>query len=84
MNTITIEIRYNAGSRLLQRGVFPIRGRRPEQIALAYWNQIRKEMSYHAELVKVIADGDKDITQMVKELETQEWRNIEDNWNLPF
>lgn len=41
-------------------------------------------MSYHARLEKVIADGDKDITDLVRELEKTEWRIIEDNGNLPY
>jgi hypothetical protein len=41
-------------------------------------------MSYHAKLENVIMDGDKDITDLVKELEKSEWRNIDENWYLPF
>lgn len=54
------------------------------QAAFGFWKHIKKEMSYRAQLEKVIVDGDKDITELVKELEESEWRNIEDNWNLPF
>ncbi|WHY93737.1 hypothetical protein QNK12_09865 [Neobacillus cucumis] len=83
MSEVTIEIHYNVNSRITQKGSFPLRGRRPEHVALAFWKQIRKEMSYHAILEKVLIDGGKDITQLVKDLETDQWRNIEDV-DLPF
>lgn len=55
------------------------------KILLHYeWKQIKKELSYRANLEKVILDGDRDITEAVKELEKQELRNIDENWNLPF
>lgn len=81
---VTIEIHYIAASRIAQIGSFPLRGKQPVQVALDFWKQIKKEMSYHAKLEKVIVNGDKDITDLVKELEKSEWRNIEDKWNLPF
>ncbi|MFD0827084.1 hypothetical protein ACT8ZR_15705 [Neobacillus sp. M.A.Huq-85] len=83
MSEVTIEIHYNVDSRITQKGSFPLRGRRPEHVALAFWKQIRKEMSYHAILEKVLIDGGKDITEQVKDLETQEWR-IVDAVDLPF
>jgi hypothetical protein len=83
MNVI-IEIHYIADSRIAQKASFPLRGKQPVQVALDFWKQIKKEMSYYAKLEKVIVDGKKDITDLVKELERSEWRNIEDNWNLPF
>ncbi|MDR4950405.1 hypothetical protein [Neobacillus cucumis] len=84
MNAISIEIHYIASSQLMQRGSFLLRGRRPEQIALAFWKQIQREMSYHARLEKIIVDGDKDFTKLVTDLKKQELRNIDTNWNLPF
>ncbi|WP_284037478.1 hypothetical protein [Neobacillus sp. 114] len=81
--TIHIQINYIASSKLSQSGTFQLRGRRPEQVALAFWKQIKKDMSYHANLVTVILNGDQDITQMVIELEKQEWdKSLDDN--LPF
>lgn len=80
---VVIEIHYKSGSRTTQSGSFPLRGRKPEQVALDFWKQIKKEMSYSAELEKVIANGDQDITQLVLELEEHEW-NKSMNDNLPF
>jgi hypothetical protein len=81
---VTIEIHYIASyTKSMQAGSFPLRGRRPEQVALDWWKQIKKEMSYHAKLEKVIMNGDQDITELVKELEKQEfYRTMNDN--LPF
>ena len=81
---VTIEIHYIANSRLTQSGSFRLRGKQPVQVALDFWKQIKKEMSYHAKLEKVIVDGDKDITDLVQELEKSEWRNVENHWDLPF
>jgi len=80
---ITIEIHYIAASRAIQKGSFSIRGRKPEQVALELWKQIKKEMSHRAELEKVMVDGDQDITQLVMDLEDQEW-NKSMNDTLPF
>jgi hypothetical protein len=61
-----------------------LKGRKPQQIALEWWKQIKKEMSYLVELEKIIADN-QDITQMVRELEEDEWRKKnEDMYDLPF
>jgi hypothetical protein len=79
---ITIEIHYEAASKIVQRGSFPQKGRKPEQVALQFWKAIKKEMSYRAELERVLADGN-DITQQVRDLITQELNNL-DNGELPF
>ena len=81
--SVVIEIHYISDSRALQIGTFPLRGRKPEQIALEFWKQIQKNMSHRAEIEKIIVDGDQDITQLVKDLESQEWENAM-NDNLPF
>lgn len=80
---IVIEIHYISDSRGLQKGSFQLRGQKPEQVALKFWKQIKKEMSYRTELEKVIVDGDQDITQLVKDLELQVRKNTM-NDNLPF
>jgi hypothetical protein len=80
---VTIEIHYKSDSRALQKGNFPLRGRKPEKVALEFWKRIKKELSQHVQLEKVIVDGDHDITQLVKELEHQEWNKSMDD-NLPF
>jgi hypothetical protein len=82
MNVI-IEIHYKVDSRALQKGNFPLRGRKPERIALDFWKQIKKNMFHRAELEKVIVEGDQDITQQVIDLEKEEWKK-EMNDNLPF
>jgi hypothetical protein len=83
---VTIEIHYIAScTKSMQAGSFPLRHKNPAQVAFELWKQIKKEMSYHAKLEKVIANGDQDITELVKELEKQEWRkNYEAADNLPF
>lgn len=78
---ITVEIHYAAASRAMQKGTFQLRGRKPEQVALQFWKEIKKEMSYRAELEKIIVEGDRDITEAVKALERQEW---EQDDRLPF
>jgi guanylate kinase len=80
---VTIEIHYIAASKVSQTSSFQLRGRKPEAVALDLWRNIKKEMSYHAHLDKIILNGDQDITEAVKELEEQMWRKrMEDN--LPF
>ncbi|PGY10625.1 hypothetical protein [Bacillus sp. AFS031507] len=83
MNVIKIEIHYYANSKALQQGSFPLRGKKPEVIALEWWKQIKKNMSQHAELEKVVVNGDQDITELVMELEDKEVKRIMDD-NLPF
>ncbi|MBT2722332.1 hypothetical protein [Bacillus sp. ISL-46] len=80
---VVIEIHYKSDSRALRTGTFPLRGRNPEKVALDFWKQIKKEMAHRAELEKIIVDGDKDITQLVIDLEKEEW-NKSMNDNLPF
>jgi hypothetical protein len=80
---VTIEIHHKSDSRALQKGSFQLKGRKPERVALDFWKQIKKAMSHRAELEKVIVNGDQDITQLVKDLEKQEWHKSM-NDNLPF
>jgi hypothetical protein len=71
---VTIAIHYTGASRILQRGEFPLRGQKPEKVALDFWKQIQKDMPYRVKLDNVIVNGDEDITELVKELEESEWR----------
>jgi hypothetical protein len=81
---VFIQIHYKAESRGSQQASFPLKGRKIEQVALEWWKQIQKEMSYQLELENIIADGE-EITQLVKELEEDEWRKKNDDMNdLPF
>ncbi|MBT2653898.1 hypothetical protein J7E81_01385 [Bacillus sp. ISL-18] len=81
MSAVNIEIHYRSASRIMQRGSFPLKGRRPEQVALAFWKEIREEM-YNAQLEQVIANGDQDLTELVIELEREEIRKATEG--LPF
>ncbi|WP_176541448.1 hypothetical protein [Bacillus sp. AFS076308] len=83
MMNVTIEIHYLAASRAMRRGSFPLRGKKVEYVALQFWKEIQREMSYRAKLEQVIVNGDKDITELVLELEKQE-RNKTINDDLPF
>jgi hypothetical protein len=68
---ITIQIHYIAienEGRILQRGSFPLKRRKPEDVAYAFWRRIKKEMSLEIAIEQVIADGE-DITEIVKELD---------------
>jgi hypothetical protein len=78
---IVIRIDYKAsGNKAYQGGSFPLRGRKPEQVALDWWKQIKREMSYRAELEKVTANGE-DITELVQDLED---KALNHNLDLPF
>jgi hypothetical protein len=81
---ITIDIHYRALSRGATYGSFQLKGRKPEEVALQYWNEIKKELSYRAELQKIVINGSQDITETVKYLEDQILKSIDNNWNLPF
>ncbi|MFJ5713099.1 hypothetical protein [Neobacillus sp. NPDC093127] len=83
--TIIIEIHYIGASRMYQKGSFQPRGKKPEYVALQFWKQIKKDMSYHVELEKVIVEGNQDITQLVKDLEKHEHlKAIAESEDLPF
>lgn len=81
---VLIQIHYvSNGIKVLQHGSFPLKGKKPEQVAYDWWRQLKREMSYSGELEVVIADG-KDITELVRGLETQDWKANEDDMDLPF
>jgi hypothetical protein len=80
---VFIRIDYITGSKISQTGSFPLRGKKPEQIALEWWKYLKKENSYRATLDKVTAN-EEDITQQVIELEEVERRKAEDMDGLPF
>jgi hypothetical protein len=79
---VFIKIDYIASARVSQSGLFPLRGRTPEKVALKWWKYLKKETSYRATISTVLADG-QDITQLVKDLEESEWENAMQD-NLPF
>jgi hypothetical protein len=79
---VLIQIHYISNEiKVLQGGSFPLRGKKPEQVAYDWWRQLKREMSYSGELEMVIADGE-DITGLVRALEKEEWRKIDGD--LPF
>ncbi|PLR89517.1 hypothetical protein [Bacillus sp. T33-2] len=81
--TITIRIDYiSAAGYMTQGGTFPLRDRRPEQVAYEWWMQIKRE-GFVEGIVKVIVDGDKDVTEQVKEYEKKVIGH-EMNDELPF
>jgi hypothetical protein len=66
---VTIEIHYiTNGNKVMQRGSFPLRRKKPEEVAFEWFRQIRREMPFGAELEKIIVDGE-DVTELVKELD---------------
>lgn len=66
---ISIEIRFVAnGNNVLQRGDFPVRGKKHEEVALEWWKQIKKDMPVVDTLIQVLINGE-DITDKVKEME---------------
>ena len=68
MNVI-IEIHYiSNGNKVMQRGSFPLRGRKPEKVAFDWWKQIKREMPFGAELSELLIDGE-DKTEIIKEME---------------
>jgi hypothetical protein len=69
--TVSIQFFYiGNGTRVMQKASFPLKGRQPEEVAFAWWKQIKREM-YVDELEKVICNGE-DITQIVKDKDTKE------------
>jgi hypothetical protein len=65
---ISISYQSKSGNNIMQRGSFPVKGRKHEVVALEFWKWIKREMSYECTIELVIADG-KDITDKVKNLE---------------
>ena len=63
---VLIAIKYNSpAGTVLQQGDFPLRGKKPEAIALEWWKQIQREV-YTEGLIQVIVNGNEDITDKVK------------------
>jgi hypothetical protein len=68
---ITIRIIYTAievESKSMRSGSFPLKGRKPEEVAYEFWKWIKSEEPLELVMEKVIVDGE-DITEQVKELE---------------
>lgn len=66
---VRLEIKYlSDAGKASQSGSFPPRGRKPEEVAFEWLQEIKRKVTYQ-ELISVIANGDLDITKLVKELE---------------
>jgi hypothetical protein len=69
------------GVRNVKRGEFQVRWNEEVSVVAYNWiRQIRKETGYHAAIEKVIIDGDRDITNCVKEIDERPIPDID----LPF
>lgn len=51
-----------------QSGTFSLRRRKPEEVAFEWLQAIKRKITYQ-ELISVIVNGDKDITEKIKEME---------------
>ncbi|WHY01345.1 hypothetical protein [Neobacillus sp. DY30] len=66
---LLIQIFYTTNDNsVLRRGSFPLKNRKPEEVAYEFWKWIKKEHPYPCLLEKVIVDGE-DFTQLVMNLE---------------
>lgn len=57
------------GIRIAKGGTFPLRKRKPEQVAFDWIKEIKKEMNVES-VLEVIADGE-DITEKVKKAQLE-------------
>lgn len=63
---VIIQIKYlSSGGRSQQSGSFPLRGRKPELIAVEWIKQVKRDLFFD-ELLEVIVDEKEDITEKVK------------------
>jgi hypothetical protein len=70
MITATIQIIYKSaisGSKILQRGSFPLKGNQPWEVAFDWWTKIQREMHVDS-LEHVLCDGH-DITQQIEDMD---------------
>lgn len=67
--TVLIQIHYITNdNKVMQRGTFPLKGKKKEVVAYEFLRWIRRNMPYGADLEKVLCDGE-DITELVRELD---------------
>lgn len=90
---IVIELHYYCGSPSLRRGEFYVNTRayrenhhlEAARIALDFFKQIRRESLTEVKLEKIIYNSEYDITELVKDLEWERQRRIEQEYDdLPF
>ncbi|WHZ03408.1 hypothetical protein QNH48_01535 [Neobacillus sp. YX16] len=66
---VLIQIFYTTNDNsVLRRGNYPLKNRKPDEVAYDFWKWIKKEHPYPCELEKVIVNGE-DLTLLVKNLE---------------
>ncbi|MBT2757970.1 hypothetical protein J7E71_19035 [Mesobacillus foraminis] len=66
---INIMIRYNSPAGIVtQGGSFAQKGRTPEKVAYDWMQEIKRQVNYEG-LIEVLVDGDKNITELVREME---------------
>lgn len=66
---VVIDIHYiSVENKVLQGGSFPLKRRKPEEVAYEFWRWIKREHPYECVIEKILADGE-DITKLVIELE---------------
>lgn len=66
---VRIEIKYlTDGGRAVQAGSFPLKGRKSEDIAFKWLQQIKRQVTYR-ELISVTVNKEDDITENVRKLE---------------
>lgn len=68
MNVLIVIHYISNDNKVMQKGSFPLKGKKKEQVAYKWLKQIKRQMPYYEEVEKVTADGE-DITEKVKELE---------------
>lgn len=67
---VKIQITYMTdGGRTQQSGTFPLRRKKPEELAFEWLQQIKRKMYTYQTLISVIVDGKEDITKKVLEME---------------
>lgn len=84
---ISIRIIYRSDSRLMQKASFPVNiklfkedpAKEAARLAYEWWKQIKKKMSYRAEIESVVYNEEIDITELVRQMENQI-----PGGNLPF
>lgn len=66
---VRIQITYlTEGGRAQQSGTFPLKRKKPEEVAFEWLQQIKRKVNYK-HLISVIVDGKEDITEEVLKLE---------------
>jgi hypothetical protein len=66
---VTIQMKYMTdGGRAQQSGTFPLKSKKPEEVAFDWMQEIKRKVTYQ-ELISVILDEEKDLTEKVLEME---------------